>query len=121
MDAAAHSPALAAALLESVRGQWRLCVERIRHCEGQLSDEQLWNRHGENFNSIGNLLLHLTGNIRERMLSVVGGQSYQRDRAAEFAERGPLPRDQVLKPFNETMSRTDELLASLPVDRLLER
>jgi uncharacterized damage-inducible protein DinB len=112
--------ALAAELLDSVRAQWQLCLDRIWHCVGQLSDEQLWHRHGDDFNSIGNLLLHLTGNVRERMLSVVGGEPGDRDRDAEFSERGPLPRNQILKPFEEVMRRTDELLASLPADRLLE-
>lgn len=112
--------ALASELLTSVRGQWQLCLDRIRHCLGQLSDEQLWHRDGDQFNSIGNLLLHLTGNVRERMLSVVGGEPADRDRDAEFAERGPMPRQRVLAPFEEVMRRTDELLASLPADRLLE-
>jgi hypothetical protein len=112
--------ALAAELLDAVRAQWRLCLDRIRHCVGQLSDEQLWHRDGDEYNSIGIRLLHLTGNVRERMLSVVGGEPGDRDRDSEFAERGPLPRNQILAPFEDVMRRTDELLASLPADRLLE-
>ena len=116
-----HDSPLAPALLTSVRAQWSLCSDRVRHCVAQLNDEQLWDRAGEDFNSIGNLLLHITGNVRERMLSVVAGQPGERDRDAEFAERGPLPREQVLGAFEQVMRETDALLASLTENQLHER
>lgn len=111
---------LARALLDDVRGQWRQCHHKLRHCAEQLSDEQLWHREREELNSIANLLLHLTGNIRQRMLSVIGGQPDARDRAAEFAARGPLPKASILSALDETMRQTDKLLAGLKAEELLQ-
>ena len=40
-------------------------LDRVRHCLSQLSDEQVWQRAAEGLNSVGNLLLHLAGNVRQ--------------------------------------------------------
>ncbi len=111
---------LACAYLDEARSQWRQCHHKLRHCVDQLSDEQLWYRGGDDFNSIANLLLHLSGNIRQRMLSIIGGQDDVRERAAEFAARGPLPKAQIVDELDDVMRQTDELLARLPAKRLLE-
>lgn len=44
------------------------CVGQIVHCLEQLSEEQVWWRPHESMNSIGNLVLHLTGNIRQEII-----------------------------------------------------
>jgi len=60
----------------------------IDTCVGKLNAEQVWQRGGESQNAVGNLLLHLTGNVRQWILDGVGGMPVQRDRDAEFAARG---------------------------------
>src|SRR5262249_11539156 len=42
-----------------------------------LDDEQVWRRPNESSNSIGNLLLHLSGNVRQWIISGVGGVARQ--------------------------------------------
>ncbi len=96
------------------------CRHKIHHCVEQLSLEQLWHRSGEEFNSIGNLVLHLTGNLRQRLLAVVGPEPDQRDRAAEFAERRQIPAAELLASFDDVVRRADALLAGWPAERLLE-
>src|SRR5262245_32113644 len=76
---------------------------QIRRCAALLSDEQLWYRPNEHSNSVGNLLLHLNGNIRQWILGGVGGQTIQRNRQAEFDARGPMPRQHVLDPLVKTV------------------
>ena len=61
--------------------------DRIRHCLGQLSDEQVWQRESEAMNSIGNLILHLCGNVRQWIVSGIGGAKDVRQRPNEFSER----------------------------------
>ena len=86
---------------------------KIRLCLEQLSDGDLWWRPNEQSNSIGNLLLHLAGNIRQWIVSGVGGALDTRHRQPEFDERGPLPRDEVLRRFESALSDTDRVLVGL--------
>jgi hypothetical protein len=66
-------------------------VGRIGHCVGQLTYAQVWHRPEGGLNSIGNLLLHLAGNVRQWVISGVGGATDNRDRPGEFAERQQTP------------------------------
>src|SRR5271170_6735590 len=65
-----------------------LLTERIESCLDRLSEEQVWARGGENENSVGNLALHLCGNVRQWIVSGVGGAPDTRQRDGEFAARG---------------------------------
>ena len=58
---------------------------KIRRCVDALSRQVVWARPNQSSNSIGNLLVHLTGNVTEWILGGVGGRSIERYRAAEFA------------------------------------
>jgi uncharacterized protein DUF1572 len=116
----AASGELPAAFLAEVRKQLQGCHRTIEHCVKQLNDEQLWWRSGEGFNSIANLLLHLKGNIGQRIGSLVGGQPDRRNRDQEFAERGPISQADLMHGFHDTMRETDRILAELNPSRLFE-
>jgi hypothetical protein len=92
----------------------------IRHCLGQLDDQQVWWRPREEMNAIGNLLLHLTGNLTQRFDSEIGGEPDRRDRAAEFARREAIPKEELLCRFDEAAARADEVLAGLTPESLLQ-
>jgi uncharacterized damage-inducible protein DinB len=79
-----------------------------------LSEDDLWHRVNERCNSVGNLLLHLRGNVQQWIVSGVGGEPFSRDRPAEFAERGPLPLGAVWPPLQETASRACAIIGGLP-------
>jgi hypothetical protein len=111
---------IAAAILGEVRNELRSCQRRIHHCADQLNDEQLWWRTDESFNSIANLLLHLTGNIEQRINSILGGRPDCRDRPGEFSARGPIAKSELLARFDEVVERADGVLAGLSATRLLE-
>ena len=51
-------------------------------------DDSLWNTPTGVTNSGGNLVLHLTGNLRHFVGTTLGGDTYHRDREAEFSQRG---------------------------------
>ncbi len=61
---------------------------RVDACLGRLNDDQIWMKGGRNENAVGNLVLHLCGNIRQWIVSGVGGAPQTRDRDAEFAAAG---------------------------------
>ncbi len=94
---------------------------QIVRCAGLLSDAQLWSRVNANCNSVGNLLLHLTGNIRQWICSSIGGEAFERDRPREFAERGPLPRERVLSDFERVMTSASAVIAAQTTQTLAIR
>src|SRR5580693_6719218 len=63
---------------------------RIETCVDKLTPEQIWTRNSENANAIGNLVLHLSGNVRQWILHGVGGEPDTRQRDTAFAARGGL-------------------------------
>jgi uncharacterized damage-inducible protein DinB len=91
----------AAALLDQ-------CVIKIGHCLDQLSEDQVWWRPEKSMNSIGNLILHLCGNMRQWMVSGIGGAADIRQRSAEFAERGPIPKAELLSRLKQVIAETKE-------------
>ena len=102
------------------RQQLDASVGLIRHCLTQLDDGQVWWRPQAGMNSIGNVLLHLAGNLRQRFGSIIGGEPDDRDRPAEFTEQRPIPKGDLLRRFDEAAGRADEILAGLAPERLGE-
>jgi len=98
---------------ESRRYLVREYAVKIRLCLEDLSDDDLWWRPNEQSNSIGNLLLHLAGNIRQWIVAGVGGAPDTRQRQAEFDERGPMPRDEVMRRFDAALADVDSVLRAL--------
>lgn len=93
---------------------------RIERCAGQLTDEQLWWRPNEASNSIGNLMLHLSGNVRQWIVSGIGGATDVRRRQQEFDERGPLPRAEILQRLRDAVAEAARVLADFDPAGLLE-
>ena len=107
--------------LEALRSRiTRIIPTQIKSCVDELSEDQLWWRPNEQANSVGNLVLHLSGSMRHYLSRGVGGIEYNRDRPAEFAERGPLPKAQVLAIFDETIDQAAEVLGSFDSARFIE-
>ena len=96
-------------------------LPKIERCLERLTDEQIWWRPNEESNSIGNLVLHLCGNARQWIVSGVGGETDQRHRAAEFAQRELVPREQLLGLLRTTLDDVARVLRELDRATLLER
>ena len=99
----------------------RQMAGRIETCLGGLSEEQIWARSGENENAIGNLVLHLSGNVRQWIVSGVGGRPDTRRRDAEFAARGGGRGADLVARLKESLEEAAGTLAELPPERLGER
>ena len=93
--------------LAVTRNELTAAQATIKHCLGQLSDDQVWQRPHASMNSIGNLLLHLCGNLRWKFRAVIGGLPDDRDRPREFSERGPIPKAELLRRLDEVVAATD--------------
>jgi uncharacterized damage-inducible protein DinB len=93
-------------------------LSQIERCAGLLSDRQLWFRPNENSNSIANLLLHLRGNVGQWVLSGIGGRPCDRDRPGEFARREGPTKDDLVRPLQEVVRASCELLGCAAGPRL---
>src|SRR5262249_28873383 len=107
--------------LDTIRKRITEYIPRqVRECLDQLTDDQLCWRPNEQANSVGNLILHASGSTRHFLSRYLGGVDYQRNRRAEFTERGPLPRGELLAIFEGTIAEAVEILANFDTARLLE-
>ena len=95
-------------------------LSRIVDCCGKLSDKQIWTRSGDHENSVGNLLLHLSGNVRQRIVSVIGGAPDNRTRDEEFAARGDIGKAELVERLRGTVTEALVVLRALNPDRLTE-
>lgn len=87
-------------------------------CLATLSDTEIWWRPNASSNSVGNLVLHLSGNIRQWIISGLGGTPDTRDRDSEFSERGPIPRGKLAGQLRETVLEACGVLKGLSGDSL---
>src|SRR5579864_7942477 len=76
---------------------------RLRACVEGLSDEQVWWRPNDASNSIGNLILHLDGNVRQWLIASFRRSDDSRDRPAEFRERRLIPASALLEKLGATL------------------
>ena len=107
------------AVVAEVIGRFDACIAQIAHCLKQLSEEQVWWRPHESMNSIGNLLLHLTGNVRQEIISAMGRDKDIRNRPAEFAERGPISKATLIAQLREVVSDACGVLSTTSAEKLL--
>jgi len=96
-------------------------LPKIERSLALLNEEQIWWRSNPQSNSVGNLLLHLSGNVRQWIVVGLGGATDTRDRDAEFAQRNAIPRDELIGRLKQTLHEADETLAALDPARLLEK
>ncbi len=95
-------------------------LSQIARCVRLLSRDQLWQRPNENSNAVGNLVLHLTGNVRQWIVGGVGGERINRDRQAEFDQREALDGARILNDLERTVQRARNVVMSLSAPRLGE-
>lgn len=75
---------------ESIR-RLRESQERLVKCMHLLGEDLVWHRPNANVVSVGNLVLHLCGNVGQWINATLGKTTDDRDRDSEFIEPGPLP------------------------------
>jgi hypothetical protein len=111
---------VAQAFLEYSR--WKLVDEywpRLRGCVESLTDEQAWWRSNDASNSVGNIVLHLNGNVRQWLVAPFTGADDHRDRPAEFGQRERIARSVLLDELGATIGEAENVLAALSASDLL--
>ena len=86
---------------------------KLRHCINALPPDAVWARPHPESNSVGNLLVHLTGNVTEWILGGVGGQKISRYRAGEFEQTDGADGTTLLDNLEAVLGKADAVLAAL--------
>ena len=90
----------------------------VRDCLALLDDEQIWWRPNEQSNSIGNIVLHVSGSLNYYLNRDLGGIDYDRNREAEFAERRTIPKAELLAIFDDMVAKAEKTFDGLTLERL---
>jgi uncharacterized damage-inducible protein DinB len=93
-------------------------VDRIDKCLARLTEDQIWSRGHETENAVGNLVLHLGGNVRQWIISGVGKTADTRDRDSEFNARSGPSREQLLNRLRQTVEEACHVIEPLTTEQL---
>ena len=96
-------------------------LPKIEKCLESISDDDVWWRANEESNSIGNLMLHLSGNVRQWIASGLGGAPDYRVRQTEFDERSVISKAELLTRLSDSLREVDAVLAEFDSTQLLKR
>lgn len=94
-------------------------THRIKLCLELLPEEAIWQRPNNASNSIGNLVLHLCGNIRQYAISSLSGAEDVRVRDAEFAARNGPGKGELLERLSNTVEEAKACMLGLDPAELL--
>ena len=91
---------------------------RLRKMVEPLTLEQVWWRPNAASNSIGNLILHLNGNVWQWLVASFDHLEDSRDRPAEFNATGDLTAADLLSRLSQTMAEAEKVLSRLSAGEL---
>ena len=92
---------------------------RMRQCVESLTAGQIWWRPNAESNSIGNLMLHLNGNVRQWLIDSFNGSRSARNRPAEFAAQSGPDAPALIQTLGATVQEATDVLARLTEDELV--
>ena len=96
-----------------------LNTPRIAQCLGLLTEAEVWQRPNAASNSVGNLILHLCGNIRQYIISGLGKQPDGRERDAEFAATEAFTKQELLQKLEATVQEAAAVIEAADEENLL--
>ncbi len=94
-------------------------TERIEKCLAMLSEDEVWKKPNLSSNSVGNLILHLCGNIRQYIISSLGKAEDTRTRDLEFSATGGFSKKELFVKLSKTVSEAAGVLKNLDEKDLL--
>jgi uncharacterized damage-inducible protein DinB len=93
-------------------------LDKIARAIAGLDEPAVWWRANERSNSIGNLLLHLHGNLTQWILGGLLGEPFERRRGREFAAREGAPKAELLASLAAVVARARAGIAGLSAEEL---
>ena len=96
-------------------------LPKLLHCLNAMTDDQIWWRPNEQSNSVGNLVLHLRGNLKQWIVAGIGGERFRRDRDSEFTTRERVPKAELVSGIQSAIDEVEAVLANVSASQLLVR
>ncbi len=93
---------------------------QLSACLNLLSEEEIWHQPNASSNSVGNIVLHMCGNMRQWIISAVGDRPDVRRRREEFAPESRMPKADLLRLARETLAEAAQTLSRFDPSRLTE-
>ena len=93
-------------------------LQRIELCCDEQDEDKIWFKANEASNSIGNLILHLNGNISQYVISALGGGKDIRNRNSEFKREARIPKNRLLDLHAEIIASAIRIIDVLSEDDL---
>ncbi len=95
-------------------------TKRIIKCLQEIDEIEIWKSANENSNSIGNIILHLCGNIRQYAISALGETKDIRERDKEFSAKAGLTKTELLNKLANTIAEASGIIKNIDENRLLK-
>jgi len=101
---------LAAVVADTLSGYFEEVRGRVHEWIGPVTTEQLWMRPYAYGNSVGHLLLHLTGNLNYYIGAQIAGTGYVRHRDLEFTDAQKRTKEETLADFDRAIAMVVETI-----------
>jgi hypothetical protein len=107
-------------LLTEIVARMRIWLDRAIRSMDQLDDVQVWYRPNAESNAIGNLVLHLVGNLKQWIIGAIGNLPDMRDRPAEFNAESGYSKLMLINLLKETIENACKTIEAMPAMRVTE-
>jgi len=95
---------LAQTIAEDLAAYYEMVRDQVHKWGDSLTAEQIWHKPYPYGNSVGHLILHLTGNLNYYIGARIAENGYVRDRDREFTEPKPIPKEELFAAFDRTIA-----------------
>jgi uncharacterized damage-inducible protein DinB len=95
-------------------------TNRIIKCLEEINEAEIWQRPNESSNSIGNIILHLCGNIRQYAISSLGKAEDVRMRDIEFSTKEGFSKKELSVKLKNTVDEAIAIIENLDEPALIK-
>jgi uncharacterized protein DUF1572 len=96
-------------------------TEKIRTCLDEFEESEVWKRPNPHSNSVGNLILHLSGNIRQWIISSLGNVQDVRERDKEFSSDSGYTKQELFQKLSLTVEEAKKVLKNISTEEILKK
>lgn len=96
-------------------------LRMIKICLEQLPEKAIWQKPNESTNSIGNLILHLCGNITQYGIASIQNLEDNRQRDEEFAVSSGFTKEELIQKLSNTIDEAKRAFYEAPLEELLRK
>ena len=99
-------------LYEVLAGRYVSNLARIRELAAPLTEKQFWTKPFSYGNSVGHLVLHLTGNLNYYIGAQIANTRYVRDREHEFSDSAPPSKEDALRQLDAAVAMVVDTISA---------